>query len=376
MVRKSKNYYKEDKEGRVIYIFPGQGCQYKGMGSDIIEEFSIAREIYDQASDVLGYDMIELSINDPENKLDKTEFTQPALLTHEIACMESMLSLVSDSEDVRPHLAMGHSLGEYSALVATDTLSFEQALRLVKKRAEIMSRYSRGSMVATNLDFVTAKRLAASTYLSVAAHNSENQTVLAGDTGAIDLFLNIIDLSNRKIRAVQLNTEGPFHSHLMAPAAEEFYKELLNTDFGIRFMDDLPQPSIIANHTAEIHPFFQEEARTLTEAAIKNSHDKYEDYFHGRIEESIRSTLYFQIFNPVLWLDSIKRAIEEEPIFFIEFGGGIGKDDGPENKRPNLMSMNKKIIMSENKDIEYLASINKESIVSTSEKLNNLDFGD
>tara|TARA_Y100001970_G_scaffold292550_1_gene434273 strand:- start:3285 stop:4415 length:1131 start_codon:yes stop_codon:yes gene_type:complete len=376
VVRKSKNYYKEDKEGRVIYIFPGQGCQYKGMGSDIIEEFSIAREIYDQASDVLGYDMIELSINDPENKLDKTEFTQPALLTHEIACMESMLSLVSDSEDVRPHLAMGHSLGEYSALVATDTLSFEQALRLVKKRAEIMSRYSRGSMVATNLDFVTAKRLAASTYLSVAAHNSENQTVLAGDTGAIDLFLNIIDLSNRKIRAVQLNTEGPFHSHLMAPAAEEFYKELLNTDFGIRFMDDLPQPSIIANHTAEIHPFFQEEARTLTEAAIKNSHDKYEDYFHGRIEESIRSTLYFQIFNPVLWLDSIKRAIEEEPIFFIEFGGGIGKDDGPENKRPNLMSMNKKIIMSENKDIEYLASINKESIVSTSEKLNNLDFGD
>ena len=77
-----------------------------------------------------------------------------------------------------------------------------------------------------------------------------------------------------------------------------------------------------------------------------------------------------------MWLDSIKRAIEEEPIFFIEFGGGIGKDDGPENKRPNLMSMNKKIIMSENKDIEYLVSINKESIVSTSEKLNNLDFGD
>ncbi len=364
MLKKSKNYYSPNNQNKIIYIFPGQGCQYKGMGSDIIREFDVARKIYDQASEVLGYDMIELSINDPENKLDKTEFTQPALLTHEIACMESMLSLVSDKELVRPYLALGHSLGEYAALVATNTLSFSKAIKLVKRRAEIMSECASGSMVATNLNFETAKKYAASTFLSLAAHNSEKQTVLAGNDRAVDLFLNSIASFNKRIKAIKLNTEGPFHSHLMAPAAENFYEDLLNTNFSIRFSDAIVHPSIISNHSANLHPL------------IEHSIPDDQASFYEAIEDAFRSTLYFQIFSPVLWLDSMKKAIEQEPILFIEFGGGIGKEQGPENKRANLMSMNKKTILSDNKSIEYLASINKKTIVSSAEKLNNLVLGD
>ena len=350
MIKESKDHNSSDNQKRIIYIFPGQGCQYKGMGSDIIKEFKAAKDVYDKASEALGYDMIELCINDPENKLDKTEFTQPALLTHEIACMESLLSQVNNKEALVPHLALGHSLGEYAALVATNTISFEDAIRLVKERAEIMSKYATGSMVATNLSIDQAKHFAASMFLSIAAHNAENQTVLAGDDKYVDQFISSFS-SNKRVRAVKLNTEGAFHSYIMASAAEEFRKQLKNTNFSIRQLNNSSLPSIIANHTADLHPYLE-------------SYDEAID--------SIRSTLYFQLFNPVLWYDSMKKAVDQEPIVFIEFGGGIGKESGPENKRANLISMNKKTIMSQKREIEYFSSINNETIFSTAEKLNNI----
>ena len=105
-----------DYEQHVFYIFPGQGSQYAGMGSDLHEEFAVARDVYAEAGEVLGYDIAELSFKDPEDKLNLTRFTQPALLTHSVACLEVFRELTGDR--LKPVIAAGHSLGEYTALVA------------------------------------------------------------------------------------------------------------------------------------------------------------------------------------------------------------------------------------------------------------------
>ena len=133
-------------EKHVLFVFPGQGSQYQGMGSDLCQEYATARKVYEQAGDVLGYDIAELSFNDPEEQLNKTRFTQPALLTHSIACLEVFRELTDDR--LRPAMTAGHSLGEYSALVAAGALSFESALKLVQKRGELMGTHGEGEMTA------------------------------------------------------------------------------------------------------------------------------------------------------------------------------------------------------------------------------------
>ena len=125
---------------KVLFVFPGQGSQYRGMGSDLAQDFECARECFDLASEVVGYDMGELCFNDKQDQINLTRFTQPALLTHEIACLRAFKSLDGNNE-ILPLIAAGHSLGEYAALVTAGALSFEDALKLVTKRAELMSDY-------------------------------------------------------------------------------------------------------------------------------------------------------------------------------------------------------------------------------------------
>src|SRR5690606_40016641 len=120
----------------------GQGSQYAGMGSDLVEEFPAAREVYERASEVVKYDMQELSFRDPRGELDQTRFTQPALLTHEYACLTALRSIAGD---VRAELAAGHSLGEYTALVAAGALTFEDAPATRAKRGEHMGQHRRGA---------------------------------------------------------------------------------------------------------------------------------------------------------------------------------------------------------------------------------------
>lgn len=135
-----------ENEQHTLYVFPGQGSQYQGMGSDLCSEYEVARKIYTQASDVLGYDIAELSFHGPDEKLNLTQYTQPALLTHSIACLEIFKDLTDDR--LQPAMTAGHSLGEYSALVAAKALSFESALKLVQKRGELMGAHGEGEMTA------------------------------------------------------------------------------------------------------------------------------------------------------------------------------------------------------------------------------------
>ena len=141
-------------EQKILFVFPGQGSQYKGMGGDLFQKYETARKVYEQASDTLGYDVAELSFEDPQEQLNLTRFTQPALLTHSIACLEVFKELSEDR--LKPAVAAGHSLGEYSALVAAKALSFESALKLVQKRGELMGTYGEGEMSAfpLNVDIV------------------------------------------------------------------------------------------------------------------------------------------------------------------------------------------------------------------------------
>ena len=132
----------------ILYVFPGQGSQYEGMGKDIYEAHDTARKIYDAASDVLGFDIVDMSFNNPGDELNLTRNTQPALLTHHIACLEVFKEQTGGA--VQPTIAAGHSLGEYSALVAANALTFETALKLVQKRGELMGEHTHPSVLRHN----------------------------------------------------------------------------------------------------------------------------------------------------------------------------------------------------------------------------------
>jgi [acyl-carrier-protein] S-malonyltransferase len=314
-------------DSKTLYIFPGQGSQYVGMGSDLVADFAVAADIYDSASEIVGYDMRRLSFEDPDGNLDKTRYTQPALLTHEYACLESYRSLAGDG--AKAMLVAGHSLGEYSALVAAGALSFESALKLVVMRGRLMSELGRGSMLATTLDLQTGRALADKHYCGIGGCNLPQQTVIAGDDADLDRLTEDLLASYPGKRAVRLKTEGAFHTYLMVGAAERFRPELEAATF------DTLAVSALSNYTGKPH---EPEA------------------------EAIRSRLFFQLFNPVRWVGCMNSAIDAGIDAVIEFGGGIGKGDGPEKKRPNLESIVKKTLIWREYEARYAAAINSSSI--------------
>ena len=171
-------------ERNIAFIFPGQGSQYPGMGSDLVSEFAVAGEVFDESSDVLGLDMRKLCFEDPDEQLGLTRFTQPALLTHEIACLRAFEHLTNGN--VVPALVGGHSLGEYSALVAAGATEFADALRLVARRGELMSEYGAGGMVATTLNLESAYALADRHFCGIGGCNLPDQTVIAGNDDDLD----------------------------------------------------------------------------------------------------------------------------------------------------------------------------------------------
>ncbi len=311
---------------RIMFVFPGQGSQYRGMGSDIAAEFAVARDTYAEASEVLGYDIARLSFEDPKDEIGLTRFTQPALLTHGIACLRVFNEL---APGVRPVLAAGHSLGEYTALVAAGSLGLADGLRLVKRRGELMGEHGEGGMLALALDVAAARAIASKHYCQVGGCNLPEQTVVGGRDADLDSLAAELEQLYPRKRAVRLATEGAFHTYLMVEAACRFREILDATAF------EPPSFGVLSNFTAELH---EPDA------------------------DSIRTRLFFQLFNPVKWLACLGTAMTQRVTHMIEFGGGIGGGEGPAGKRPNLESIVRKTLKSAGYEAQYAGAISTGTI--------------
>lgn len=309
-------------DDKVIYIFPGQGSQYVGMGSDIHADYASARAVYQQASTALGFDMAELSFKDPEDKLNRTQFTQLALLTHSIACLRVFEDLTDNM--VTPFVCAGHSLGEYSSLVAAGALTFEDALQLVKKRGELMAEHGRGKMVAFPMDLDTVRSFVSSYYCGVGGCNLPQQTVVGGTEEDLQAVVEHAAEHFSK-KGTFLNTEGAFHTYLMTKAAEEFRPHLEATPMVA------PRVKVVSNYSGK---------------------------YHADDPARIKALLFFQLFNPVKWIWGMQRVLQDDVQTIIEFGGGIGSGETPSDKRPNLAGITKKAMKSVNRFGRYIPAIN------------------
>lgn len=316
-----------DNTKRVMFLFPGQGSQYPGIGSDLYAEFEAARHIYTEASEVLGYDIAKLSFEDPDNRINLTRYTQPVLLTHQIACLSVYRELAA--EPLQPVAAAGHSLGEYSALVTAGALSFADALSLVAKRGELMGTYGEGEMAALTLDLETARPLADKHYCGIAGLNLPDQTVVGGAAADLDALAAEIAESMPKKRAVRLKTEGAFHTYYMVEAARRFRESLDQVEI------KQPKLKVLSNYTGG---------------------------FHENDPATIKSRLFFQLFHPVNWIGCLQSAMDDQIELYVEFGGGIGDGEGPAEKRPNLEGIIKKFTRRADPKPEYMAAINSATL--------------
>ncbi|WKU05547.1 ACP S-malonyltransferase [Micromonospora sp. HUAS LYJ1] len=263
-------------------IFPGQGAQVRGMGQGLFDAYP---DLCGEASEVLGYSIRELCLSDPRRELGRTEFTQPALYV-----VGALAYLRWREENDEPAFLAGHSLGEYTALYAAGAFDFATGLRLVRRRGELMSMTGGGGMVAvTGVNQAgVAKLLDAGGFdtLTVANDNSPVQSVVSGDTAAIEALGGY--LTERGIRWVRLRVSGAFHSTLMRPARDQFREFLA----GFRLGD--PRIPVIANATARAYP----PGRT---AAL----------------------LTDQIVRPVRWTDSVRHLLDQGVGDFVELGGRV-----------------------------------------------------
>ncbi|NCC21236.1 MAG: [acyl-carrier-protein] S-malonyltransferase [Alphaproteobacteria bacterium] len=219
------------------FLFPGQGSQFVGMGKDLAEAFPAARQTFEEVDDALGDHLSRVMWEGPEDKLNLTENTQPALLAVSTACMRVMTREANIRLDDVITFAAGHSLGEYSALTATGALDLADTARLVRLRGQAMQSavpVGIGAMAAIlGLDFAEvqeiAKRAAGSEVCQAANDNSTGQVVISGHAGAVEAAIAMASEMGAK-RAVKLPVSAPFHSTLMAPAAQRMAQALADTD--------------------------------------------------------------------------------------------------------------------------------------------------
>ncbi|MGA1455430.1 MAG: ACP S-malonyltransferase [Arenicellales bacterium] len=317
-----------------LFVFPGQGSQYPGIGRDLYERFDVVKKLYAEASDIVGYDMAALSFEDPDNQIHLTRFTQPVLLTHEIACLSAFQQEIPTAAE--PRAAAGHSLGEYSALVAAGALDFASALRLVSERGRLMSELGDGEMEALPLSLDEAKKLAEDHYCAVAACNLPDQTVVGGRAHDLDALIGTLETLHPGKRSARLKTEGAFHTFYMIAAAMEFRETLSGAPIQKPKMDVLSNASGV---------------------------------FHTPEPNAMRAALFSQLFNPVLWHNNLLYAVETGCDSIIEFGGGIGKGETPAEKKPNLAGIVKKSFRRHDNPPDYAAVINEQTLSETAAQL-------
>jgi len=271
-------------------VFPGQGSQFAGMGKSLADAYPEAARVFEQADAALGFAISKLCFDGPDDQLKLTENTQPALLTVSIAA-----NAVLRAKGIAPDYVAGHSLGEYSALVAAGALDFGDALRLVRKRGRFMQEavpHGVGAMAALlklaegALDRVLAEAAQAEV-VSAANFNTPDQIVIAGHAAAVARAMELAKAAGAK-RAIPLQVSAPFHCSLMQPAQERMKPELDAAPF-----HDLQIP-LINNWQAR-------EIRTAAEA---------------------RDGLYHQIPNPVRWTETVRLLASLGVARFIEVGPG------------------------------------------------------
>jgi len=275
---------------RIAFVFPGQGSQHVGMGKELYEAYEDVRDIYREASDVLGYDVAELCFNGPREELDKTSKTQPCILTVSF----SIYRLLVARGDVKPFCVAGHSLGEYTALVAADAISFKDALVLTEKRGMFMQEaVAEGKGLMAAILGIERKELeeicktVTGGYVTAANYNCPGQIVIAGEKEGVEKAIELAKKRGAK-KAIILSVSAPSHCRLMMPASErlaELFKD-------IRFRE--PKFPIINNA----------DARLLNEA------------------DAIKESLIRQLTSPLLWEDSINLMIESGVSTFVEIGPG------------------------------------------------------
>ena len=269
------------------YIFPGQGAQFPGMGKKLYEENELAKQYFEQANDILGFRITDVMFNGTEEGLKQTKVTQPAIFLHSVILFETTPGL-------KPDMVAGHSLGEFSALVANRVFSFEDGLRLVAKRASAMQHACEinPSTMAAVLgleDAVIEKVLGEITDEIVvpANYNSPGQLVISGSINGINLACEKLKAAGAK-RALVLQVGGAFHSPLMEPAREELQQAITNTHFN--------NPTCPIYQNVDAHPYID--------------------------PGMIKQNLINQLTSPVRWTQTVQKMVENGATRFTEVGPG------------------------------------------------------
>lgn len=287
----SEEYKSQNPQRKIAYVFPGQGSQSVGMGKDLFENFPAARQVFEEADDALGFKLSEMCFAGDEADLQLTANTQPAILTVSVAAYRAMESKGFPS----PDFVAGHSLGEYSALVASGALDFSDAVKTVRKRGKYMQEavpIGVGAMAAIlGLPLETVEiacsEAAHGEICSPANINSPAQIVIAGDAEAVERACELLKERGAK-RTIKLNVSAPFHCDLMLPAQEKLKRDLEKIDF-----KDLRFP-VIENVSARINT-------------------------KG---ERVRVALTEQVSKPVRWAQTVENLIIENVEIFVEIGAG------------------------------------------------------